>query len=61
MYAYIMRSIDEDIYKEKEKVPFTCIVIIVSPIVVIFRTFVPDRDFGTHHMLFSGVILVYNS
>jgi len=30
----------------------------VSPNVVIFRTFVPVRDFGTHHMLFNGVILV---
>ena len=51
-------EIDEDIYKGK-KVLFICSVII--PVVVIFRTFVPDRDFGTHPTLFSGVILVYNS
>ena len=54
-------EIEEDIYEGEKKVPFTCSLIIVSPVVVIFRTFVPDRDFGTHPTLFSGVILVYNS
>ena len=36
-------------------------VIIISPIVVIFRAFAPGRDFGKHPMLFFGVILVCNS
>ena len=49
----------EDIYKGK-KVPFPC-VMLVSPIVVNFRTFAPDRDFFTLPTLFTGVILVYNS
>ena len=50
----------EDIYKGKmSHSPRS--VILVSPVVVIFRTFVPDRDFVTHPMLFTGVILVYNS
>ena len=53
-------EIYEDMYKGK-KVPFTCSVIIVSLVVVIFRIFACGRDFGTHPTLFNGVILVYKS
>ena len=51
----------ENIYKGKKKSHSPRSVILVSPVVVIFRTFVPDRDFVTHPMLFTGVLLVYNS
>ena len=47
--------------KEKKSPIPLCDRLLVSPIVVNIRTFVPDRDFVTHPMLFTGVILVYNS
>ena len=51
----------ENIYKGKKKSNSPRGVILVSPVVVIFRIFAPDRDFVTQPMLFTGVILVYNS